>query len=142
MGDVKLLPPIGNPQKIFCVGLNYKTHVAETKRPDSPYPAIFTRFADTLIGHGAPMIRPKATEKFDFEGELALVVGKGGKGISQADAMSHIAGFACFNDGTARDWQRHTHQWIPGKNFPNTGAFGPFLVTGDEIPDLTNQSVI
>lgn len=136
LSEVTLLPPIGNPHKILCVGLNYKTHVAETKRTDSQYPALFTRFADTLIGASAPLIRPKATAKFDFEGELAVVIGQGGKNISQADAMSRIAGYACFNDATARDWQRHTHQWIPGKNFPGTGAFGPFLVTSDEIPDL------
>jgi 2-keto-4-pentenoate hydratase/2-oxohepta-3-ene-1,7-dioic acid hydratase in catechol pathway len=134
--DVKLLPPITTPQKILCVGANYKAHAAETTRPDSEYPVIFTRFADTLIGDGAPLIRPKATNKFDFEGELALVIGREGKDISQADAMSHVAGYACFNDVTVRDWQRHTHQWTPGKNFPNTAPFGPFLVTSDEIPDL------
>ena len=141
LADVKLLPVITNPQKIFCVGLNYKTHVAETKRTDSEYPAIFTRFADTLVAHGAPMIKPKISERFDFEGELALVIGKGGRNITQANAFEHIAGYACFNDGSVRDWQRHTHQWTPGKNFPGTGAFGPCLVTRDEVPDLNAQSI-
>ena len=136
--DVQLLPPLSNPRKIFCVGLNYKSHVAETKRPDAPYPAIFVRFADTLIADGAPLCFPfSKSHMFDYEGELALVIGKGGSDIAEADALSHIAGYACFNDGTVRDWQRHTHQWTPGKNFAHTGAFGPALVTADEIADIT-----
>ena len=134
--DIKLLPVIPNPQKIFCVGLNYKTHVAETKRADSDYPAIFTRFGDSLTAHSAPLRKPKISHRFDFEGELAVVIGKGGRNITQANAMAHIAGYACFNDGSVRDWQRHTHQWTPGKNFPETGAFGPCLTTPDEIPDI------
>jgi len=134
--EIRYLPVIGNPRKILCVGSNYKAHVVETKRSDTEYPVIFTRFADTLIGDGAPLIRPRVTRRFDFEGELAVVIGRGGKNISQAVAMSHVAGYACFNDVTVRDWQRHTHQWTPGKNFPGTGPFGPFLVTKDEIPDF------
>ena len=119
--QARLMPVIPNPGKIFCVGLNYKTHVAETKRSDSEYPAIFTRFADSLNAHNAPLPHPKETVRFDFEGELAVIIGQGGRNIKQAQAFDHIAGYACFNDGTARDWQRHTHQWIPGKNFPLTG---------------------
>ncbi len=134
--DIKLLPVIPNPGKILCVGLNYKSHVAETKRPDADKPAIFVRFADTLMADGAPLVRPRVTERFDYEGELAIVIGRGGRNISQAEALNHIAGYACFNDGTARDWQRHTHQWTPGKNFPGTGAFGPALVTADEVGDV------
>ncbi|MDB5964362.1 MAG: 5-carboxymethyl-2-hydroxymuconate Delta-isomerase [Polaromonas sp.] len=141
LAGVRLLPVIPNPQKIFCVGLNYKTHVAETKRADSDYPAIFTRFADTLVAHGAPLVKPKISERFDFEGELAVVIGKGGRNITQANAFEHIAGYASFNDGSVRDWQRHTHQWTPGKNFPGTGAFGPCLTTRDEVPDLDAQSI-
>jgi 2-keto-4-pentenoate hydratase/2-oxohepta-3-ene-1,7-dioic acid hydratase in catechol pathway len=142
LADVELLPPLANPRKIFCVGLNYKSHVAETKRPDADHPAIFVRFADSLIADGAPLRYPSGkSEKFDFEGELAVVIGKGGSDIAEADAMAHIAGYACFNDATVRDWQRHTHQWTPGKNFPGTGAFGPALVTADEIADIT-QSVL
>ena len=136
-----LLPVVPNPGKIFCVGLNYKSHVAETKRADSAYPSIFTRFADSLSAHNAPMPRPNETQRFDFEGELAVIIGKGGRHITQADAMAHIAGYACFNDGTARDWQRHTHQWIPGKNFPLTGPLGPFMATTQEIPDV-NQLML
>ncbi len=134
--DCRLLPVIPNPGKIFCVGLNYKSHVAEMKRADSDRPAIFTRFADSLSAHGVPLAKPTVTSRFDFEGELAVVIGKGGRNISQADAFEHIAGYACFNDGTARDWQRHTHQWTPGKNFPATGPLGPFMATRQAIPDV------
>ena len=140
-GGAHLLPVIPNPGKIFCVGLNYKTHVAEMKRPDSEYPAIFTRFADSLTAHGAPLPKPKTTQRFDFEGELAIVIGKGGRNIAQADAWEHIAGYACFNDGTARDWQRHTHQWTPGKNFPGTGPLGPFMAKRDAIPDVNQLTL-
>lgn len=136
-----LLPVIANPSKIFCVGLNYKTHVAEMKRSDSEHPAIFTRFADSLSYHGAALPKPQATQRFDFEGELAVIIGKGGRNISQEDAWDHIAGYACFNDGTARDWQRHTHQWTPGKNFPCTGPLGPFMATREEIPDVNQLTL-
>lgn len=137
----RLLPVIPNPSKILCVGLNYKSHVAETKRSDSEYPSIFTRFADSLSAHNAPLPRPATTTRFDFEGELAVIIGKGGRNIKQADAFEHIAGYACFNDGTARDWQRHTHQWIPGKNFPLTGPLGPFMATKQEIPDVNRLTL-
>lgn len=137
----RLLPVITRPGKIFCVGLNYKTHVAEMKRPDSERPAIFTRFADSLNAHGMPLPKPKATQRFDFEGELAVIIGKGGRNISQAQAWDHIAGYACFNDGTARDWQRHTHQWTPGKNFPATGPLGPFMATRKAIPDVNQLTL-
>jgi 2-keto-4-pentenoate hydratase/2-oxohepta-3-ene-1,7-dioic acid hydratase in catechol pathway len=131
-----LLPVIPNLGKILCVGLNYKTHVAEMKRPDSEHPAIFVRFTDSLTAHNAPLPKPHATNRFDFEGELAVIIGKAGRNISQEDSWNHIAGYACFNDGSARDWQRHTHQWIPGKNFPKTGPFGPYMKSRDEIPDV------
>jgi 2-keto-4-pentenoate hydratase/2-oxohepta-3-ene-1,7-dioic acid hydratase in catechol pathway len=139
--EARLLPVIPNPGKILCVGLNYKSHVAETKRADSAYPSIFTRFVDSLSAHNAPLPRPATTTRFDFEGELAIIIGKGGRNIKQADAFDHIAGYACFNDGTARDWQRHTHQWIPGKNFPLTGPFGPFMATTQEIPDVNRLTL-
>ena len=142
LSAVRLLPPVGNPRKIFCVGLNYKSHVAETKRPDAAHPSIFVRFADTLTADGAPMRFPGAkSQMFDYEGELAVVIGKGGTDIAEADAFAHIAGYACFNDGTVRDWQRHTHQWTPGKNFAGTGVFGPALVTADEVPDITQSQL-
>jgi 2-keto-4-pentenoate hydratase/2-oxohepta-3-ene-1,7-dioic acid hydratase in catechol pathway len=130
------LPVLPNPGKFICVGLNYKTHVAETKRDDSAYPSLFVRFTDSLAAHGDVVLRPSFSERFDWEGELAVVIGKGGRAISQAQAFDHVAGYACFNDITVRDWQRHTHQWTPGKNFPGTGALGPWFVTADEIPDV------
>jgi 2-keto-4-pentenoate hydratase/2-oxohepta-3-ene-1,7-dioic acid hydratase in catechol pathway len=134
--EVKLLPVIPNPEKIFCVGLNYVSHRTETKRPETKYPSIFTRFADTQVGHGAAVLRPAFSAAFDYEGELAVVIGHGGRYISERNASAHIAGYSCYNDVSVRDWQRHTAQWTPGKNFPGTGAFGPALVTADEFPDL------
>jgi len=134
--DTQALPVLPNPGKFICVGLNYKTHVAETKRDDSAYPALFVRFADSLAANGDLVLRPSFSERFDWEGELAVVIGKGGRNITQAEAFEHVAGYACFNDITVRDWQRHTHQWTPGKNFPGTGALGPWLVTADEVPDV------
>ncbi len=139
--DVRLLPLIPNPNKILCVGLNYATHVAETGREQKQFPAIFTRWPDTLIADGDPLVRPKESSYFDYEGELAVVIGKGGRRISKDKAMEHIAGYSIFNDGSVRDWQRHNIQFIPGKNFPSTGAFGPTLVTPEEIQDLSSQRV-
>jgi len=134
--EVKFLPVIPNPEKILCVGLNYVSHRTETKRPETEHPSIFTRFADTQVGHLAPVLRPSFSTRFDYEGELALIIGRGGRHIAEQDVNAHIAGYSCYNDVSVRDWQRHTAQWTPGKNFPNTGAFGPALVTPDEIPDL------
>lgn len=141
LADVRLLPVVPNPGKILCVGLNYATHVAETGREQKEFPAIFTRWADTLIAAGEPLVRPRETERFDYEGELAVVIGKGGRRIARADAMAHVAGFSIFNDGSARDWQRHNIQFTPGKNYPATGAFGPALVLPDEVADLGSQRV-
>ena len=133
--DVTVLPPITDPSKILCVGLNYAKHQAETGRPDVEHPTIFTRFADSQVGHLQPMIKPDQSARFDYEAELAVVIGQGGRFISEDDALSHVAGYACYNDGSIRDWQRHTSQFTPGKNFPGTGAFGPYLVTPDEVGD-------
>jgi len=132
---VDWLPPVPNPAKILCIGLNYETHRKETGRAEALHPAVFTRFPDTQIGHGASIIRPRVSRDLDFEGELAVVIGRGGRYISAEAAMEHVAGYACYNDATLRDWQRHTHQFTPGKNFPATGAFGPFIVTADSIGD-------
>ena len=134
-GDIQLLPVIPDPDKIVCVGLNYQSHKAETGRPDVAYPTIFTRFADTQIAHGQAMVKPAVSERLDYEGEMAVIVGKGGRNIAEDRALDYVAGYACYNDGTARDWQRHTSQFAPGKNFPGTGAFGPYLVTADEVGD-------
>lgn len=134
---VTLLPVIPNPRKILCIGINYLSHIKETGRPMPTYPMIFTRFAESQVGAGQPMIRPPESEQFDFEGELAVVIGAPGRRIVREDALKHVAGYACYNDGSIRDWQRHTAQFTPGKNFVGTGAFGPWLVTADEIPDPT-----
>ncbi|WP_407316435.1 fumarylacetoacetate hydrolase family protein [Pseudomonas sp. nanlin1] len=135
LADVTLLPVIPNPGKVLCIGINYATHVRETGREMPTYPMIFTRFADSQVAHLQPIVRPKASHKLDFEGELAVVIGKPARHVKHADALDYVAGYACYNDGSVRDWQKHTIQFIPGKNFPNTGGFGPWLVTGDEIGD-------
>jgi len=141
LSDITLLPVIPNPGKILCVGLNYETHRAETKRPDAKYPTMFPRYADSQVAHGHPLIKPRVTERFDYEGELAVIIGQGGRYIDEADAMDHVAGYACYNDATARDWQRHTHQFMPGKTFPGTGAFGPSMVDAKSIPDYRKLTI-
>ncbi len=135
--EVTLLPAIPRPSKIFCVGHNYEEHRAETNGSRVGHPPIFTRFADTLVAHGAPIVCPKVSTMLDYEGEFAVVIGRPGRHISQANAMDHIAGYSCANDTSVRDWQRHTAQFTPGKNFPSTGGLGPWLVTPDEIDDLS-----
>lgn len=135
LADVTFLPVIENPGKVLCIGINYATHVRETGREMPTYPMIFTRFADSQVAHLQPIIRPKASHKLDFEGELAVVIGKTARHVKAADALEYVAGYACYNDGSVRDWQKHTIQFVPGKNFPCTGGFGPWLVTCDEIGD-------
>jgi len=134
--EIEWLPVIPRPDKILCVGLNYESHRRETGRPESAHPTIFLRVAASQTGHGAPILRPHVSDKLDYEGELAVIIGKPGRYISQADALSHVAGYACYNDATLRDWQQHNSQFTPGKNFDGTGAFGPWMVTADEIADL------
>jgi 2-keto-4-pentenoate hydratase/2-oxohepta-3-ene-1,7-dioic acid hydratase in catechol pathway len=135
LDGVVFAPVVPDPDKIICVGLNYRDHVAETGRTVTEKPALFARFAGSQVGHGQPMIRPRASAEFDYEGELAAVIGTGGRHIAAADALRHVAGYACYNEGSIRDWQRHTSQFLAGKTFAGTGAFGPWLVTADEIPD-------
>ncbi|MGV2129034.1 fumarylacetoacetate hydrolase family protein [Agrobacterium vitis] len=139
--DVTLLPVIPDPGKILCIGVNYVAHREETKRPEVGHPTVFIRFADSQIGHGQPIIKPSQSDCLDFEAELAVVIGRGGRDITEEDAMQHIAGYSCYHDGSVRDWQRHSSQFAPGKNFPATGAFGPALVTADEIEDYTQLSI-
>ncbi|MGY3563981.1 2-keto-4-pentenoate hydratase/2-oxohepta-3-ene-1,7-dioic acid hydratase in catechol pathway [Bradyrhizobium sp. USDA 4463] len=141
-GQFAYAPVIGNPDKILCVGLNYEEHRKETGRPEAAYPAIFTRFADTLIGHDQPLRLPPVSSAFDYEGELAVVIGRSGFRVPEDRALALVAGYACFNDATLRDWQRHTHQFTPGKNFPATGPFGPELVTPDELTALDDQPIV
>lgn len=135
--EVTLLPPIPDPAKILCIGLNFANHIAETGRAtDKEHPAVFTRWSDTLVAHGAPLVRPPESTRFDYEGELAVIIGKGGRRIARENAAEHIAGYSIFNDASVRDWQRHNIQFTPGKNFPGTGAFGPALIPASEISDL------
>ena len=133
--EVEFLPVIPDPDKIIAVGLNYRSHVLEGGRDIPEWPMIFTRFANSQVGHGQPMIKPNVSEMFDFEGEMAVIIGESCRHVSEADALSVVAGYACYNDGSIRDYQRHTSQFVPGKSFYKSGAFGPWMVTADEIPD-------
>jgi 2-keto-4-pentenoate hydratase/2-oxohepta-3-ene-1,7-dioic acid hydratase in catechol pathway len=135
LDEVSFLPVIPQPAKVVCIGLNYVDHREEASRDESPYPPVFFRFADTQIGHRQPAVKPSSTQMFDYEGELAVVIGRPCRAVPEADAMDYVAGYSCYNDLSARDWQQHASQWGPGKNFPGTGAFGPWLVTADEVPD-------
>jgi 2-keto-4-pentenoate hydratase/2-oxohepta-3-ene-1,7-dioic acid hydratase in catechol pathway len=136
LSEIEWLPVIPNPDKILCVGLNYEMHRKETGRAEVEHPTIFARYSNSQTGHLKPIIRPKVSTELDYEGELAVIIGKPGRYIAREDALSHIAGFACYNDGSIRDYQRHTHQFIPGKNFPDTGAFGPWMMTPEELGPL------
>ncbi len=143
LSAVTWLPVVPNPDKILCVGLNYEMHRKETGRAEVENPTIFARFANSQTGHGADIVRPRVSHELDFEGELAIVIGKPGRYIARENAFDHVAGYACYNDGSVRDFQRHTHQFTPGKNFPDTGAFGPWMMTPDELgplPDLRLQT--
>ncbi len=133
LSDIRFLPVIPRPEKILCAGINYRSHATEMGRDLPKQPSMFIRFADTLVGHGGQLIRPKVSDNFDFEGELALVIGKGGRHIALDRALEHVAGYTCFVDGSVRDYQKFSV--TSGKNFPGTGPFGPWLVTTDEIPD-------
>jgi 2-keto-4-pentenoate hydratase/2-oxohepta-3-ene-1,7-dioic acid hydratase in catechol pathway len=139
--DITFLPVIPNPNRILCVGLNYQDHVVETGRDNTEQPAIFIRFAESQLGHKQPMLRPRESKNLDFEAEIAVIIGKSGRRIPQKDAWSYVAGYSCYNDGSVRDWQRHTIQWTAGKNFAHTGGFGPWMVTADEIPPNTKMTL-
>jgi 2-keto-4-pentenoate hydratase/2-oxohepta-3-ene-1,7-dioic acid hydratase in catechol pathway len=133
---VEWLPVIPNPDKILCIGLNYEEHRRETGRSVVGHPTIFTRFPNSQTGHLAPLVRPKVSTDFDYEGELAVIIGTSCRHVPKADAFAQVAGYAPYNDGSVRDWQRHTHQFTPGKNFVGTGPFGPWMVTPDEVGPL------
>jgi 2-keto-4-pentenoate hydratase/2-oxohepta-3-ene-1,7-dioic acid hydratase in catechol pathway len=141
ISDIRLLPVIPHPKKIFCVGHNYETHRQETGRAKVGHPSIFLRFDDTLIADGDEIIRPRNSTSLDYEGELAIIIGKTARHVAEGAAMDHVAGFTCANDASVRDWQWHTTQFAPGKNFPATCPLGPWLVTPDEITDLSAVSV-
>ena len=135
MSSVKLLVPIARPGKIVCIGRNYAAHAAEGGAETPTYPEVFYRGSTTLIAQGEPIIRPKCSDKLDFEAELVVVIGKLAKHVTEADAGAYIAGYSLFNEGTLRDYQRKSSQWTVGKNFDNTGPFGPEIVTSDEVPE-------
>jgi len=134
--DITWLPVIPNPDKILCIGLNYETHRKETGRSEVENPTVFPRYFNSQIGHLANIIRPRVSSDLDFEGELAVIIGKPGRYISRASAWDHIAGYSLYNDGSVRDFQRHTSQFTPGKNFSDTGPFGPWMMTPDELGEI------
>jgi 2-keto-4-pentenoate hydratase/2-oxohepta-3-ene-1,7-dioic acid hydratase in catechol pathway len=132
---VKLLPPVLNPAKAIAVGLNYIDHAAESPYKDAPkYPVLFHRFSSSWVAHEEPLIKPKVSDQFDYEAELAVIIGKAGRHIAKDAALDHVVGYSLFNDGSIRDYQFKSHQWMIGKNFDATASFGPELVTADELP--------
>ena len=141
LAGITYAPTIPNPRKILCVGLNYKAHQEETGRGGEGVPTIFVRFAKAQVAHDQPMITPRESNSLDFEGEIAMIIGKPGRRISQADALDHVVGFGIYNDGSVREYQRHTSQFTPGKNFAATGGFGPWMMTKDEIGDLDQMEI-
>lgn len=134
MGSLTVLPCISHPGKIICLGVNYVDHAKEGGNTVADYPALFLRCNTSLLGHGAALRVPRASDKLDFEAELAVVIGQSMRWVSESAALGHVFGYACFNDATLRDYQRRTTQWTIGKNFDATGGFGPCLVTADELP--------
>ncbi|MAM95192.1 fumarylacetoacetate hydrolase family protein [Parvibaculum sp.] len=135
LSQIAFLPPVPRPGKIICLGLNYAAHAAEGGREKPDYPNFFMRSATSLVGHGAPMRRPRISQQLDFEAELAAIIGRRvPRHTSTSDALSFVAGYSCFNDGSVRDYQRRTPQWTIGKNFDCTGPFGPAFVSADELP--------
>ena len=137
--EVKFLPPIGRGAKILCLGVNYRDHATEVGRETPSEPSLFSKFPDALVGHGAAISRPRVSEQFDYEGEIAVVMGAPGRHISQRDALSYVFGYTVFLDGSVRDYQRHS--LTAGKNFHRSGACGPWIVTADEIPDPKGLSL-
>jgi acylpyruvate hydrolase len=133
-GQIRYLPPLRRPSKILCSGLNYRDHAEETGMKLPEWPAVFARFASCLAGHNEDLLRPPVSEQFDYEGELAFVIGKKARSVVKADALSYVAAYSIFNDASLRDWQMRASQWTLGKNFDATGGFGPWLVTPDELP--------
>jgi len=135
LDQIRFLPVIPKPDVIAMAALNYREGDTPTES-EPPYPVLFLRLASSQIGHGEPLVHPASSERLDFEGELAVIIGKGGRHIPRETAYDHVAGYSIYNDGSVRDWQKHSHQFTPGKNFAGTGAFGPWMVTPDELPPL------
>ena len=135
---IEWLPPLVAPPKIICIGLNYSAHATEAGFQTATYPSVFVRFNSTLIGHRAPLLRPRESVQLDYEVELVAIIGRAGRRISKQAALSHVIGYSVFNDASIRDYQMKTSQWTVGKNFDGTGSFGPCLVTHDELPSGCN----
>lgn len=131
---IAYLPPVSHPEKIICVGLNYLDHSAESGFEQPSYPTLFSRFNSSLIAHNAPILRPTVSEQLDYEGELVAIIGKDARNVSEEDALEYVAGYSIFNDASIREYQFKAPQWTPGKNFDDTGAFGPIFVTADALP--------
>lgn len=132
--DFGCLPPLMRAGKILCIGLNFKAHAEEGGMPLPTYPIVFARFSSSLVGHNRPLVRPKVSDQFDYESELAVIIGRTARHVGVGQALDHVAGYSIFNDGSIRDYQMRTPQWTIGKNFDRTGGFGPDLVTPDELP--------
>jgi 2-keto-4-pentenoate hydratase/2-oxohepta-3-ene-1,7-dioic acid hydratase in catechol pathway len=140
LDHIRFRPVIPNPGKVLCVATNYREHGDETlTRPD--YPLLFSRFAGSQTGHNESLPKPEISDKFDYEGELAVIIGRRGRKIAEDEALDHVAGYTCFNDGSVRDWQKHSSQFTPGKNFARTAGFGPWMVCRNEMPDPTGLSL-
>jgi len=135
IAEAEFVPVIPHPGRIICVGINFMPHILEMGREPPEYPWLFVRWPDSQVGHRQPLVKPFASEKYDFEGELAVIIGKPARHVRAADALNYVAGYSCFMDGSVRDWQNHGSQFTPGKNFKSSGSFGPWLVTTDEIAD-------
>lgn len=143
--ELEFLPAITDPGKIICIGVNYRSHQNETgnaaHQKEQKAPTIFTRFADSQMGHLQPALMPGTTNEFDYEGEMALVIGKHAWHVAEDEAFDYVAGYGAYNDFSVRDWQLATTQWTPGKNFPGTGAFGPYLVPAEDLGDVNKLTL-
>lgn len=142
LADITFLPPVPDAEKVLCVGLNYMTHIKEGGREPPAKPIIFTRFNNSLVGHGQPIVRPKASVTHDYEGEMAVIISRRCRHVKKEDWLSVVAGFSCVNEGSIREFQRHTTQFTPGKNFFHSGSFGPWIVTPEEAGDITQQTLM
>ncbi len=140
LSGIEWLPPLSTGSRLFCVGINYRTHAAETGREVNPYPSIHLRTPESVVGQGQPLRPPLASEQYDYEGELAVVIGRAGQDIAPEAALDHVAGYTCFNEGSVRDFQKHST--TAGKNFDASGACGPWVVTADEVPDPTQLILV
>lgn len=142
LADLQLAPVVPDPGKIICIGVNYRTHQDEIGKAAPTAPVVFARYADSQMGHDEDALKPACSDQFDYEGEIALVISEPAHRVTKAEAYDHVAGYAVYNDFSVRDWQRAASQWLPGKTWPGTGGFGPWLVTADEVGDVTELELV